>query len=173
MTTTVTNGPTELLMIRHGESEANVGTSTDPDCRLTARGLDQAAALARRLRELDLRGFIAVSSPYRRAVDTAAAVARETGLRFEIDEDVREWGVTAIVGGRTYPHEPIADTVARLERFLRRRAGQRLVVVAHAAPIAVLTQLAWGEKPVTEGQFWLGVGNCCPRWVKTTCAPGT
>jgi len=173
MATSMDAEPTELLMIRHGESEANIGLSTDPDCRLTARGLGQAAALARRLAGLDFTGFHAVTSPYRRARDTAAALAMETGLRFEVDDDVREWGVTATVDGRSYPQEPVADTVARLERFLRRRTGQRLVVVAHAAPIALLTQLAWGENPVTEGQFWLGVGNCCPRWVKTTCTWGT
>ena len=115
--------------------------------------------------------------------ETAAAVVEETadaGRPWIVRSNVvasqadirREWGATAVVGGQTYPQEPIAETVTRLERFLRRRRGQRLLVVAHAAPIALLTQLAWGEKPVTEGQFWVGVGNCCPRWVKTTCAFG-
>jgi broad specificity phosphatase PhoE len=160
--------PTELLMVRHGESEANVGVSTDPDCALTPRGLQQARDLAPRLAKLDLRGFLAVCSPYRRAVQTAEVLAAATGLRVEVDPDVREWGATAVVGGQTYPQEPIAETVQRLERFLRRRQGQRLLVVAHAAPIALLTQLAWGEKPTTEGQFWVGVGNCCPRWLKVT-----
>jgi broad specificity phosphatase PhoE len=161
--------PTELLMIRHGESEANVGLSQDPDCALTARGLEQARELAPRLSRLDLRGFVALTSPYRRAVQTAEALTSAVGLRFEVDADLREWGATAVVRGETYPQEPVADTVARLERFLRRRAGQRMLVVAHAAPIALLTHLAWGEAPVTEGKFWLGVGNCCPRWVKGMC----
>ena len=101
-------------------------------------------------------------------MQTAEVLAKAVGLRFEIDTDLREWGATAVVGGQTYPQEPVADTVTRLEGFLRRRSGQRMLIVAHAAPIAILTQLAWGEKPVTEGQFWVGVGNCCPRWVKAT-----
>lgn len=162
---------TELLMVRHGESEANVGLSTDPDCPLTARGLQQARDLAPRLAQLDLRGFVAVASPYRRAVQTAEVLAAATGLTVEVDPDIREWGATAVVAGQTYAQEPVADTVRRLEQFLRRRQGQRLLLIAHAAPIALLTQLAWGEKPITEGQFWLGVGNCCPRWLKTTCLP--
>jgi broad specificity phosphatase PhoE len=164
--------PTELLMVRHGESEANVGLSTDPDCPLTPRGLDQARVLAGKLARHDLRGFVALTSPYRRAVQTAEVLASATGMRFEIDVDLREWGATAVVGGETYPQEPVAQTVERLERFLRRRAGQRMVVVSHAAPIALLTQLAWAEPPVTEGRFWLGVGNCCPRWVKATSERG-
>ena len=160
--------PTELLMVRHGESEANVGLSGDPDCALTPRGLGQARALAPRLARLDLRGFVALTSPYRRAVQTAEVLAAATGLALEVDPDLREWGATAVVGGQTYPQEPVGETVKRLEAFLRRRAGQRMLVVAHAAPIALLTQLAWGEPPTTEGKFWLGVGNCCPRWVKAT-----
>src|SRR5688500_1570442 len=80
----------ELLMVRHGESEGNVGKSTDPDCALTERGLAQARALAQRLRAFDLSGFAGVTSPYRRAVQTAEAL--ELGVRFEVDDALREWG---------------------------------------------------------------------------------
>ena len=160
--------PTELLLIRHAESEANVGRSIDPNCPLTDAGHEQARALGRRLARLDLRGFVGVRSPYRRAAQTAAAIAGATGLRFDVDPAVREWGATATVDDAHYPLEPIADVVDRLSAFLDRARGGRLVVVSHAAPIALLTQLAWGEPPTTEGKFWLGVGNCRPRWVKAT-----
>lgn len=162
----------ELLMVRHGESEANVGLSTDPDCPLTSRGREQARVLGASLARFDLGDFIGLTSPYRRARDTAADLEVATGVRFEIDPDLREWGATAVVDGQNYPSEPIEKTVKRLRTFLRRWEGRRLLVVAHAAPIALLTQLAWGEIPTTEGKFWLGVGNCCPRWVKALCAPG-
>ncbi len=39
----------ELIIIRHGESEANVGRSTDADCGMTDHGLEQARQVARRL----------------------------------------------------------------------------------------------------------------------------
>jgi broad specificity phosphatase PhoE len=160
--------PGELLLVRHGESEANVGRSADPDCPLTDRGHAQARDLGRRLAGLDLAGFAGVRSPYRRAAQTAAAIADATGLRFDVDPAVREWGVTATVDAAHYPLEPIEAVVDRLTTFLAHAAGRRLVVVGHAAPIALLTQLAWGEPPTTAGQFWLGVGNCRPRWVKVT-----
>ena len=38
---------TELLMIRHGQSEANVGIACAPDCALTEAGLGQARDAAR------------------------------------------------------------------------------------------------------------------------------
>jgi broad specificity phosphatase PhoE len=159
---------TELLMIRHGQSEANVGRACEPDCSLTELGLEQARGVAGRLAPLDLTGFAGVVSPYRRAVQTAREISAVTGLRFAEDEAVREWGATARVGERTFENEPIDEVVHRLEAFLRDHRGERLVIVSHAAPIALLTQLGWGEKPTTEGQFWVGVGNCCPRWLKTT-----
>ena len=160
---------TELLMVRHGESEANAGTSKDPDSPLTERGLAQARELAARLAAEDLAGFSGFTSPYRRAVQTAEALALSLGITFEVDESLREWGPAAVVGGRSYPDETPVQLVKRLETFLRRSAGRRLLIVSHGAPIALLTQLAWGERPVVEGAFWAGVGNCGPRWLKTTC----
>ena len=159
---------TELLMVRHGQSEANVGLSSDPDCALTEFGVEQARAVARKLRDYDLTGFTGVVSPYCRAVQTAGEITLSTGLTFEKDGAVREWGPTARVGGVNYELEPVEQTVKRLEQFLRDRRGQKLLIVSHAAPIAILTQLAWGEPPTTQGDFWLGVGNCCPRWLKAT-----
>jgi len=159
---------TELLMVRHGQSEGNVGRSCEADCALTELGVEQARDLARRLASFDLGGFTSLVSPYRRAWETARQITRATGLTFEEDEDVREWGPAATLGAKTFAQEPVDETVRRLEAFLRRRRGQRLLIVSHAAPIALLTQLAWGEPPNTQGPFWLGVGNCCPRWVKTT-----
>ena len=160
--------PTELLMVRHGQSEANVGASSDPDCALTPLGIEQAGSAGRRLRDFDLAGFTGLVSPYRRAVQTAEAIALATGVRFEVEVDLREWGPAATVAGKAYAQEPVFDTVRRLKSFLRRRAGQKLLIVSHAAPIALLTQLAWGEPPITDGAFWAGVGNCCPRWLKVT-----
>src|SRR5690349_10677641 len=144
---------TELLLIRHGQSEANVGTSTDPDCSLTDRGREQARRVGTRLAGMDLDGFIALTSPYRRARPTSHEIAAATGLTFAEEELVREWGVTATVGQRVYPLEPIADVVRRLREFLARYEGRKLIVVSHAVPVALLTQLAWGETPVTEGKF--------------------
>src|SRR5688500_2419802 len=152
---------TELLLVRHGQSEANAGCSTDPDCPLTDLGRSQARRLGERLAGCGLSDFLALTSPYRRARDTADAIARTTGLAFVDEPAVREWGASATVGGQSYPNEPIAEVVRRLEEFLRRYAGRKLLVVSHAAPIALLTQLAWGEEPTTAGEFWSGVSNCC------------
>ena len=156
----------ELLLIRHGEREANVGRSTDPDCSLTDRGLEQARQVARRLKSHDLSGLTGLASPYCRAQQTAAEITRITGLPFTMNEGIREWAAAATVNGRHHP-AVCEELVERLRAFLREQDGRRLVIVSHAAPIAVLVQLAWGEVPDTSGPFWAGVPNGCLRWLKT------
>jgi broad specificity phosphatase PhoE len=148
-----------------------VGRSKDPNCPLTDLGLEQAASAGRSIGRYDLGGFVGVTSPYRRALQTAEAISRAVGISFAIDEAVREWGEAATVGEQDYPKEQAADVIDRLSAFLRRYKGAKVVVVSHAAPIAVLTHLAWGERPFLEQNFWTPVGNCCPRWLKTTCDP--
>lgn len=162
----------ELLLIRHAESTANVGHSTDPNCALTENGIGQAQRLADLLAEQNLRAFTGLTSPYERATQTASQIARKTGLSFAIDEGVREWGVATAVNGQFFPAESAEQLIERLKDVLRRHKGQNLVVVSHAAPIAVMTQLAWGERPNTQGPFWEGISNCCLRWLKATCGPG-
>ncbi len=72
-----------VLLIRHGETALNVARVLQPaDTPLSARGLAQAEALARRLAGVaDLRGLIC--SDLSRALRTADAIAAATGLALE------------------------------------------------------------------------------------------
>ena len=157
--------PTELILIRHGQSEANVGRSTDVDCPLTDTGIEQARQLGLQLRERSLGEYLFLTSPYRRAMHTAAEITKATGHSFVVEERIREWGERATIGGKQYHKETTQELVARLSEFLLDHAGRKVVMVSHAAPIAVLTQLANGEMPNTLGQFWIDVENCCLRRV--------
>src|SRR5262245_42179597 len=66
--------PTTLILLRHGQSEANAGHATDgPDsAALPAAGERQARAIAA---TLDEAPELIVVSSYRRARETAAATA--------------------------------------------------------------------------------------------------
>lgn len=158
----------QLILIRHGESEANVGLSKDPNSRLTDRGLQQARDLGARLAGIDLSRFQCIASPYERTRRTADEIANAAGLVFSPQDRVREWGDAATVGGKQYHKESAEELIARLREFLREHRDRDLLIVSHAAPIAVLTQLAWGETPNTDGAFWNGVTNCCLRWLRRT-----
>ena len=72
-----------IILIRHGESESNVGEMTGgwTDTPLTALGLRQAEAAARRLKE-ELGGAPCrlVSSNLRRAMQTAKVIGAALGV---------------------------------------------------------------------------------------------
>jgi broad specificity phosphatase PhoE len=71
-----------LLLIRHGETALNVARILQPvDTPLSARGIAQAEALARRLAPLRVAAI--VSSDLPRALRTAEAIAAATGARIQ------------------------------------------------------------------------------------------
>jgi probable phosphoglycerate mutase len=82
-----------LLLLRHGESRSNADPEavalpeTEGD-RLTAKGREQGEAAARWLAGLELDAL--VSSPMRRARETAELVAARTGLDIETDDEIHE-----------------------------------------------------------------------------------
>ena len=100
-------GPTELVLVRHGESMGNLAdteardadadrlelTARDADVELSPNGEEQARTLGRWAAQLpdDRRPDLVLSSPYRRAADTARATVAELGA-FEVffDERLRE-----------------------------------------------------------------------------------
>ncbi|GAA5119982.1 histidine phosphatase family protein [Alloalcanivorax gelatiniphagus] len=99
-------GPQELVLVRHGESAGNLADSAardaeaerlelsarDADVELSANGEEQARALGRwvaGLAEAE-RPDVVVSSPYRRAADTARAALADLGLEVLMDERLRE-----------------------------------------------------------------------------------
>ena len=83
-----------MIFLRHGQSEFNLhfsATRVDPgivDPKLTPLGHEQAAQAAEVLAALDIRRIIV--SPYTRALETAAPVARALGLPLTVTPTVRE-----------------------------------------------------------------------------------
>ncbi|ALS57403.1 histidine phosphatase family protein [Rathayibacter toxicus] len=95
-------GPTELLLIRHAESRANVAASAaeasgaleievehrDPDCELSSTGEEQARALGDWLGQ-QRPPLAAWSSPYLRATATARHALATAGLDIPVTQDER------------------------------------------------------------------------------------
>jgi glucosyl-3-phosphoglycerate phosphatase len=83
-----------MILLRHGQSEFNLhftATRRDPgivDPRLTPLGHEQAVDAAQRLAELSVARIVA--SPYTRALQTAAPLARLLGVPVVIEPMVRE-----------------------------------------------------------------------------------
>jgi broad specificity phosphatase PhoE len=83
-----------MILLRHAQSEFNAAFSVTridpgiPDPKLTTQGREQAAAAAEALRGTGVRRLI--SSPYRRALETATIIADALRLEVTIEPLVRE-----------------------------------------------------------------------------------
>ncbi|WP_216652642.1 histidine phosphatase family protein [Nocardioides sp. zg-1308] len=100
------HGPVELVLVRHGESVGNLAdteardaeaerldlSARDADVELSPNGEEQARTLGRWVAGLpdDGRPDLVVSSPYRRAADTARTALGDLDAEMLLDERLRE-----------------------------------------------------------------------------------
>jgi broad specificity phosphatase PhoE len=132
--------PRELLLVRHGESAGNVARDLaeasglpwidipdrDMDVALSPNGVEQARALGKWLGRRDEAPAVIVTSPYRRAVDTAREALRscDATIPVVLDERLREreFGVldrlTKAGITERYPEE--AEARSRVGKFYYR-----------------------------------------------------
>jgi broad specificity phosphatase PhoE len=131
-------GPSTITLVRHGESIGNLADTRareaaaevldlddrDADVSLSPRGREQAGAIAAWLERADHAGSlpdVVISSPYRRAAETAQRALARTQLTITYDERLRERDLGLFDGltGRgiraRYPEE--AERRKRLGKF--------------------------------------------------------
>jgi probable phosphoglycerate mutase len=168
--------PTAMLLVRHGASllSPEKRFSGRGDVPLSPAGSEQARRVAARLAGRE--GVVAVvSSPLRRAVRTAEAIAAGVDLSVTVDPDLIEtdfgrWeGLTFAEAREQWPDElaawlaspdaappggeSFAATAERVERArLRILAGHpagTVIVVSHVGPVKTLLRIALGAPPET------------------------
>ena len=88
----------DIILVRHGQTRFNREERVQgrSDAPLDSQGVVQATLLARRLKAAPVRAVY--SSPLRRAVETAAAIAREHDLSVEIEDGLIEMDVGELDG---------------------------------------------------------------------------
>ena len=170
---------TRLILIRHGQSEANKGIwwAGHTDAPLSEVGREQAAAAARYLRaneQID----IAYSSDLSRAMETARPTAEAFGLPVIPDKGLREifsgkWeGITFAEINEKYGEdrerwftdlanacctggETIAQlyerVVATVTRIAEENDGKTVLIAAHWTPILAMICHALGRDPAEIG----------------------
>ena len=180
--------PTTTLLLRHGQTEMSAERrfAGRGDIPLTSAGLEQAAAVAARLAD---RGGIdaVITSPLRRALNTAEIVADAAGVPLAVDADLVEtdfgdWeGLTfgevlarwpgdmaawqADASAAPPRGESFAAVAKRvdvaLDRLLSERKGQTVVVVSHVTPIKTLICRALLAPPAAMFRMHLDVTALC------------
>lgn len=165
---------TRLILVRHGQSEANFNRTFagHTDAPLTDLGRAQAAAAGEYLRRF--RIDVAYASDLRRAYDTAAIIASRHALTPIPDPALREifageWEGKRFVDLETeYPHdfltvwrgdigharpvggESVVELGARVSgavaRILAKHEGQTVLIGTHATPVRVM-ECVWRGIP--------------------------
>jgi broad specificity phosphatase PhoE len=186
-------GHVSVWYIRHGENPANL--TGELSCRrvdhpLTDRGVEQASALAARLRGERIPAAI-YASPLRRAAQTARIIASGVGVPVTTLEELRELDVGDLEGrrdaqaweeylgvayawqagdhDRAYPggedfHQVLARLRAALTRALDHPPGSRVLVVAHDGILrAALPALCPGTPPPATGLPQCGIARFSVR----------
>lgn len=169
--------PATFVLLRHGETaltpEKRFSGSGGGDPELSPVGRRQAELVAT---ALAARGTIqvVVSSPLRRCVETAEAVASRIGVDVHIEEGLREtdfgaWeGLTFAEVRERHPGdlqawlasskaaptgggESFAAVARRValtrDKLIARHAGRTVLLVTHVTPIKTLVRLALGAPP--------------------------
>lgn len=174
-----------IALVRHGETDANarrllLGRADPP---LSERGRDQALAVAELLGREDPPAAI-VSSPLRRAQETAVCIAEVFGLAVEVDDafvemDYGEWDERPLAD---VPREvwtkwqddihfapPAGESLqqvqtrvsARMAELVVRAGASSIVVVSHVSPIkaAALWALGVDDQPALAWRLRLDVAS--------------
>jgi broad specificity phosphatase PhoE len=180
--------PLRFFLVRHGETAENarmryLGTRDEP---LTEKGMRQALQVADALSQLPIAAII--SSPMRRAADTAAPIQKACGVELRVDRRLAEgsfgrWeGLSraevldlgnpdaemlarwesdpscAPPGGESI--NDVQKRVIRLVEELKEEfAGSSVVLVSHVGPIKALLAAALGVSPQASRRLFLDPGT--------------
>ena len=160
--------PTTFYFVRHGESEGNAARvfTGQTDSPLTARGREQAAAVAEELAQVKFDRI--VSSDLSRTRDTADVIAKRLGKPVEIVPELREidvgdrtgtsfdetrglpnWnddGFVAWPGGETLDRV-LARTLGAIDRLTRESPGKTILIVGHGGVNRILLSHFLGILP--------------------------
>ncbi len=162
--------PTLVLLVRHGQTPTTGKTlpGRAPGLHLADKGHEQAAAAAARIAPLKKVAAI-YASPLERTRETAAPIAKATGLRVKIDRgllecDFGDWTGAELKalnklpewttvqrypsgfrfpGGESFT-EMQTRMVSTLNRLAERHPGETVVAVSHADPIKAAAAHALG-----------------------------
>ncbi len=118
-------GATEILLVRHGESRAAVPGQPFPlvdgqgDPELAETGREQAERVGERLRDEPIDAIYVTS--LRRTHETAAPLAKHTGIEPIIEPDLREVHLGEWEGGifriRAFENDPVYQQMQREQRW--------------------------------------------------------
>lgn len=176
-----------IYLIRHAQSEHHVRQMTGgwTDLPLTQRGRTEAAAVARRLSEVlgKTRPHL-FSSDFRRAAETAEAIAARLAVPIAWEQGLRELNNGEAAGRTLAEAEQIALPVthptfdwvpypgAESWRMMAERVSVCIEAIARKCPDRAVL-VTHGNAAVVIVQWWLGLCPRCQRQVSLEFEPAS
>lgn len=174
----------ELILLRHGESQYNAYLTDNLDSELTPKGIEQARATGKFLKEQfgNINNFVGITSPYLRCLQTSQIIREETGLEFTVNPGPREIMMkyqSAEVKNQqdkfpefTWEHdddllfnqESDAQFIARMKVFHESLSHEKLVIVSHGTPVNTMYEFAIGLQGGADTVNF--VKNCSVSYVR-------
>jgi broad specificity phosphatase PhoE len=174
----------ELILIRHGESQYNALLTDHLDSELTPKGVSQAKATAKFLKEQfgHIHNFVGITSPYRRCLQTSRIIKEETGLEFKVSPGPREimlkYDIAEVKNHREHFPEFIwgheHDLIFKMEtvdQYIRRMIEfhstlnhDKHLIVSHGTPVNTIFQLTVGTDPDADTVNF--VKNCAISYAR-------
>lgn len=124
-------GVTEIWLVRHGDCYEDMADEPDPP--LSPLGRKQAALLAERVRRL--KPAAVYSSPYRRAVETAKAIADDVSVDPRLVEMAMDLTDEGMLDFKEPPLTVVERMSAAIDDITQAHEGGRVIVVSHGAAI--------------------------------------
>jgi len=185
------NNIMEILLIRHAQSQHNIGADPSLDSNLTNPGVSQSKRLGKWLHaNMELDHFIGLSSPYLRTIRTAHIISKITNIPFAIEPNIREFHMNKdqpelVEGGMEilnrnaqykniewpewkdkifFTNETLKEFFERITLFAKSLEDKRYVIVTHGAPVRKIHDNLTNQK--NESITSERIKNCSITWIK-------
>jgi len=175
---------TERILVRHGQSEHNIGLTRNLDSNLTPFGIEQATKTGLYLRDnfSDIKEFVGITSPYHRCLQTSNIIHSLTGISFQVKPGPREimmsYDECKVVNRKDkfnhfhwhheedfhFIQEDEGEFVFRMREYIHSEDHPKLLIVSHGSPIKAMFDALLGSEVLPNLHDY--PDNCSVNYVR-------
>ncbi len=141
----------KLYIMRHAKSQLHDETLDDFDRDLNTRGLKNAAFMAKLLKKKENKIDLIISSPAKRAINTASIVAKE--LNYE-----------KIIQENQYIYEAYVNTLEEIVSYIH-DTNDIVLLVGHNPGISGLAYMLSSSKETFVTSAFIEIEFSCDSWM--------
>lgn len=177
-------GMKELLLVRHGESQYNAYLTDHLDSELTQKGIDQAHATGKFLKDHfgHIQHFVGLTSPYHRCLQTSRILNEYLNIEFTVTPGPREimtkYDICTVNHRKhlfpdfvwqhddhlVFERENDEEFINRMRAFHGTISHEKVLIVTHGTPVNTLYECELGLIPSADTVNF--VKNCALSYAR-------